>query len=45
MAWRCGVYAGAAREKMRTFVEERVDRLNAELRQARDEAEQSVSKS
>jgi hypothetical protein len=23
---------------MRTFVEERVDRLNAELRQARDEA-------
>ncbi len=38
------VDAGAAREKMRTFVEERVDRLNAELRQARDEAEQSVSK-
>ncbi|SEO88790.1 Methyl-accepting chemotaxis protein [Methylobacterium sp. ap11] len=38
------VDAGAARETMRTFVEERVDRLNAELRQARDEAEQSVSK-
>ena len=38
------VDASAARETMRTFVEERVDRLNAELRQARDEAEQSVSK-
>lgn len=32
-----------ARSKMRAFVQARVERLNAELRQARDDAEQAVS--
>ncbi|MET3415168.1 methyl-accepting chemotaxis protein [Methylobacterium sp. 1030] len=35
--------AAASRKKMREFVQERVDVLNAELRQARDDAEQAVS--
>ncbi|MET0531330.1 MAG: methyl-accepting chemotaxis protein [Microvirga sp.] len=35
--------ASAPRKKMREFVQARVDRLNAELKQARNDAEQSVS--
>ncbi len=35
--------ASSARTKMRDFVQRRVERLNAELRQARDDAEQSVT--
>ncbi len=36
--------AAASRKKMREFVQARVDVLNAELRQARDDAEQAVTK-
>ncbi len=36
--------ASAPRKKMREFVQARVDVLNAELRQARDDAEQAVTK-
>ncbi|MGU3467586.1 methyl-accepting chemotaxis protein [Methylobacterium sp. C33D] len=35
--------ASSARTKMRDFVQRRVERLNAELRQARDDAEQAVT--
>ncbi|MCJ2031275.1 methyl-accepting chemotaxis protein [Methylobacterium sp. J-043] len=37
------IEASAARTKMREFVQGRVERLNAELRQARDNAEQAVA--